>query len=90
MDDFLPAILQLELAAAQFLQRSAFAFQFFLGALEFGEFLLGFHHLAVHVFTRRRAQGVGGGQRRFMGLKVRINKFRRVVFGCHKATVTLF
>ncbi len=81
LDDLVAAGLKFALAAAQFFEAGALAFEFFLRAFEFDEFLLGLDDFAVHVVARRR--GKGGFARREIG----VNKFRRVVFAGHAATL---
>lgn len=79
LDHFLASCLKFILAAAQFFQTGAFAFQFFLRALELHEFLLRLHDLPVHVFAGRCG--------RFRSSKIRVNKLGCVVFGGHAATL---
>ena len=92
VDHFLPAGLEFRLAAAHFLQRGAFALQILLRALQFGEFLLRFDDLAVHLLAgRARAAGrrAGGGGRSgdLVRLKIGVHKLRRIVIGSHEPTL---
>jgi hypothetical protein len=90
VDHFLAAVLKFELAPAQFLERGAFAFQILLRAFQLGEFLLRLDDFAVHLVARGRAKRIVGcreWRRRFVRLKIRVNKFGRVVFS-HVATLT--
>ena len=76
VDHFLAAGLEFVLAAAQFLERGAFAFQIVLRALEFGELLLRLDDLAVHLVARGRAERVarGRGEGRLVRLKIGVHK----------------
>ena len=67
VDHLLPAGLEFRLAAAQFLECGAFAFQILLRVFQFGELLLRLDHLAVHLVARGRAEGVAGGSSRAEG-----------------------
>jgi len=87
-DHFLAAVLKLKLAAAQFLERGAFALQILLRAFELGEFLLRLNDLAVHLFARRRAERVGEGRAgRLVRLEIGVHKLRCIVFGSHAANL---
>ncbi len=90
MDHFLAAGLKFRLAAAQFLERGAFALQVILRAFQLGEFLLRLDDLAVHLVARGRAERVAGrgrAVRRFVRLKVGVHKLRCIVIRSHVATL---
>ena len=87
VDHFLAAGLKFNLAAAaQFLERGAFAFQFVLRALEFGELLLRLDHLrSTSSRVGARSGSVSDAPGGFVRLKIGVDEFRCVV-GSHAAT----
>ena len=90
VNHFLAAGLKFRLAAAQFLERGAFALQVILRAFQLGEFLLRLDDLAVHLVARWRAErvvGRGRAVRRFLRLKIRVHKLRCIVIRSHVATL---
>jgi hypothetical protein len=86
MDHFLPTGLEFHLAPPGLLEGGALAFEFFLGAFEFSDFLLRFSHPGIDLFAAWSAE-VGGcgcaGIRGFVGLKITINELRWVVIRRH-------
>ena len=90
VNHFLAAGLKFRLAAAQFLERGAFALQIILRAFQLGEFLLRLDDLAIHFVARGRAErvvGCGRAVRRFLRLKIRVHKLRCIVIRSHVATL---
>jgi hypothetical protein len=67
VNHFLAAVLKFKLAAAQFLERGAFAFQILLRAFQLGEFLLRLDDFAVHFVARGRAERIVGRRRKAYG-----------------------
>jgi hypothetical protein len=89
---FLAAGLKFGLTTAQFLEGGAFTFEFLLRPLEFAEFLLGLGDFGIYFLAgwsalKRTGEGGGGLSRGFVGLKISVHKFGRIVVGCHAATL---
>ena len=76
VDHLLAAGLEFRLAAAQLLERGALPLQAILGALQFGQLLLGLDHPAIHLVACGGAERVAArrGQRRFVRLKIGVHK----------------